>query len=443
MSNVRARRSAHAGWDDAALIAAVLDGDGEAAAALYARYDPHARCVAARCTSSAAAAAEAAAAAWASAYEKLSTLRDPERFGPWLAAIVRNSAVAAQRAGAREVLSSAPPETPLSSATDEEGSDQDRLARARAALLTLSKRDRAALELSVYEQLPVAEVAAVLMIDVNTAYQVLSRARRRVRKAYLTPIVADDEPAACRACAAQTPDYVRGHQPVRAAVDAHVETCARCRGRLAEILAEAGRMKGPFAFVLPILLGLGRLVRWPRRFFDALWRRAPAQVAAIAGLLILAAGLLTGLSLTSSSGHTFRPASDIGRASPPPAPAPSPQASPARATKAPSVAVPAEDPSTRPASASAPAVLLAARISPAVPLRPVPAKAPPATIAPAATIAPVVTPAVAPLSVPPSTVAPPPSTALPRGQARGLRSPRPGKRIGQGGAVKSSGPHRA
>ena len=43
--------------------------------------------------------------------------------------------------------------------------------RARSALLSLPVRDRKALELSVDERLPVSEVAAALMIDVNTAFK--------------------------------------------------------------------------------------------------------------------------------------------------------------------------------------------------------------------------------------------------------------------------------
>ena len=86
------------------------------------------------------------------------------------------------------------------------------------------------------------------MIDVNTAYQVLSRARKRARRAYLTPAIPDDAPAACQKCAAKTPDYIRGLQGVRAKVDAHVETCSGCRARLAEMLAESSRIKGLFSF---------------------------------------------------------------------------------------------------------------------------------------------------------------------------------------------------
>ena len=236
-------------WDDGQLVSATLSGDRHAGDVLFARYDSYAHRIAVLYTSSPDAANEAVAAGRALAFEKLGTLRDPERFGAWMATIVRNSAASAQRQQSREVPRAELPDLQyLDPRPEDADEDNERLARARSALLSLPVRDRKALELSVYERLPVSEVAAALMIDVNTAYQVLSRARKRARRAYLTPAIPDDAPAACQKCAAKTPDYIRGLQGVRAKVDAHVETCSGCRARLAEMLAESSRIKGLFSF---------------------------------------------------------------------------------------------------------------------------------------------------------------------------------------------------
>ncbi len=290
-------------WDDGQLVSATLSGDRHAGDVLFARYDSYAHRIAVLYTSSPDAANEAVAAGRALAFEKLATLRDPDRFGAWMATIVRNSAASAQRQQSREVPRAELPDLQyLDPKPEDADEDNERLAKARAALLSLPVRDRKALELSVYERLPVSEVAAALMIDVNTAYQVLSRARKRARRAYLTPAIPIDAPAACQKCAAKTPDYIRGLQGVRAKVDAHVETCSACRARLAEMLAESSRIKGLFSFApLGVVVSAKGLIRraTPTKTSHLVMAGAVGSVAVAAGAL----GAVGALHHTSPSSH--------------------------------------------------------------------------------------------------------------------------------------------
>jgi RNA polymerase sigma factor (sigma-70 family) len=283
-------------WDDRELVSAMLSGDRSAGDVLFARYDSYSQRIALRYTSSPDAAAEAVAAGKALAFEKLETLRDPDRFGAWMATIVRNSAATAQRQQSREVPHAEVPEVQQTDASEDSSINSDRLRRARQALLSLSVRDRKALELSVYERLPVTEVAATLMIDVNTAYQVLSRARKRARRAYLTPTVPDDASIACKNCAAKTPDYIRGLQNVRTKVDSHVETCAACRARLAEMLAESIQIKGLFSIApLGLIAGLHTIA-------TRALPKVPAHVL-IAGAAVSTVAVMTGATGIYLRGH--------------------------------------------------------------------------------------------------------------------------------------------
>ena len=99
-------------WDDGQLVSATLSGDRHAGDVLFARYDSYAHRIAVLYTSSPDAANEAVAAGRALAFEKLGTLHDPERFGAWMATIVRNSAA---RRNASSHTKSPGPNFPISS----------------------------------------------------------------------------------------------------------------------------------------------------------------------------------------------------------------------------------------------------------------------------------------------------------------------------------------
>jgi RNA polymerase sigma factor (sigma-70 family) len=264
-----------------------------AAQMLFARYERHLRRVAAKSTNSRADADEAVDAARALAWSELATLRNPDRFAAWTAAIVRNCVVNEQRVRARELPVPAVPE---SSFEDEElGADEiraSRTRRARKAVTALSDRDRTAIEMAVVKGMPVAAVGAQLEISENAAYQLLYRARKRLRRAYLTPVLPDDASPACRQCAARFPDYLSGNASAAIFVDRHIEGCDDCRARLAEILEDAQTMKGAFG-LLPPIAGLAFVLRnWWRGRRGVLIGGASAAGQHAASYALIGAGTL-------------------------------------------------------------------------------------------------------------------------------------------------------
>jgi RNA polymerase sigma factor (sigma-70 family) len=244
---------------DAELVVAAQAGDLDAAELLFARYDERLRREAISATASISDAAEVSAAARALAWEKLASLRNPERFGPWLSTIVRNCAINEQRIRARA--------TPVAEIPEQIHEDDDlvetleRLQRGQhvqRAVSSLSPRDREALKMAVIDDLPVATVASRFGITANATYQLLHRARRRLHHAYLTPVVPSGAPRACRDCADKTAAYVDGSASagVIAFVDQHVADCEPCNERLAAMSSESERCAGVFVFALPAVIGL-------------------------------------------------------------------------------------------------------------------------------------------------------------------------------------------
>jgi RNA polymerase sigma factor (sigma-70 family) len=244
---------------DGELVLAAQAGDAAAAQLLFARYDERLRREAIRVTASMSDATEVAAAARALAWEKLGTLRNPDRFGPWLFRIVRNCAVNEHRIRARA--------TPVAEIPEQVHEDDDvaetleRLERGehlQRAVSSLSQRDREALKMAVVDDLPVATVASRFGITANATYQLLHRARRRLHHAYLTPVVPTGAPRICRDCADRTAAYVDGSASasVRAFVDEHVSDCEPCNERLAAMSSESERCAGVFVFALPAVIAL-------------------------------------------------------------------------------------------------------------------------------------------------------------------------------------------
>jgi RNA polymerase sigma factor (sigma-70 family) len=318
------RRHRQQEWDDAQLIEAAVAGDSVAADILFSRYDGYAWKVAIHYTHSHQAAEEAVAAGRASAFEKMSQLRDPTRFGPWLAALVKNSAFTEHRRSSRMVPSGDLPDVAfLEDDTEAESTDAERFDRARKALLSLPERHRQAIDMAVFNELPVKEVAASLMIDVNTAYQLLYRARKNLRRAYISTRPHAGATAACRACATKTLDYLRGNVEVREEVDAHVATCVGCRTLLAEALDDAREMQ-PLFGLAPVGLVVAwrelarrhpRLIRRPRIRHAAVGSPVTASVCVVAAVALVAG--VTGYAVAGHNAPTRF--INAGATGPPPA----------------------------------------------------------------------------------------------------------------------------
>jgi RNA polymerase sigma-70 factor (ECF subfamily) len=106
------------------------------------------------------------------------------RLGGWLQRVVTNLAIDRLRRARRLATGDVPEredEAPLADelvAADEEG------VRARALIAALPERQRAAIVLTYYEELPNAEAAAVLEMNIKAFESLLHRARAALRQAF-------------------------------------------------------------------------------------------------------------------------------------------------------------------------------------------------------------------------------------------------------------------
>lgn len=168
---------------DAGLVASTLDGDEGAFAMLVERHRTRIRAVAHSLLGDWAEAEDVAQDALVAAYATLDRLRDPERFGAWLAAIATNLAkmrLRSRRAGwttldelAGGVLEPSP-------------EPDDEAVLVREALAALSSLQREALLLHYVDGLSTSEIAALRGESAGAVRVRLHRARTKLR-AVLTP----------------------------------------------------------------------------------------------------------------------------------------------------------------------------------------------------------------------------------------------------------------
>jgi RNA polymerase sigma-70 factor (ECF subfamily) len=106
------------------------------------------------------------------------------RLGGWLQRVVTNLAIDRLRRTRRLTDGEVPDaedEAPLADALIEAG---EREAGARALIAALPERQRAAIVLTYYEELPNAEAAAVLEMNIKAFESLLHRARAALRQAF-------------------------------------------------------------------------------------------------------------------------------------------------------------------------------------------------------------------------------------------------------------------
>jgi uncharacterized protein len=169
---------------DPDLVAAALKGDDDAFAQLVARHGGRVRAVAHRLLGDWAEAEDVGQEAFVAAYATLDRLRDPGRFGAWLAAIAGNLAkmrLRSRRAGWTSV-------DELAGGVQEPASgDADAGEPVRVALEALSELQREAVLLHYVEGLSTAEIAARRGESPGAVRVRLHRARTRLRSA-LVPL---------------------------------------------------------------------------------------------------------------------------------------------------------------------------------------------------------------------------------------------------------------
>jgi RNA polymerase sigma-70 factor (ECF subfamily) len=169
---------------DAELVARAREGDLDAFERLVARHHTRVVAIARQIARDREAAQDIAQEALVRAFRALASLRDGERFGPWLNTITRRVGAQWLRDGDHRpqpmdgelvqgmpVLWGAPPAPPT-----------ELVERVRAALAVLSQRERRAMILHYLEGRSCEEIAARLGVSNGSVRLILHYSRRKVRK---------------------------------------------------------------------------------------------------------------------------------------------------------------------------------------------------------------------------------------------------------------------
>ncbi len=307
---------------DAELAARSRDGDDEAFAVLYERIFPKVFDFLARLLGDRSVAEELAQDTFVTAYERRSSLRQPEAVRSWLFSIGYRRAMDHLRRTGRERAG-------LPEAAEVADVDEDpvaRLVRGEAAELvwaaaqSLEARQYAVLDLSVRQGLAGAELARALGVNSTHAAVLAHRARAALAKAVAAVLVARSPErcpvlrAAAITGAAEPLSSLSREQ--RASVERHLRECPHCTS-LAKRLAVPESLLGalaPVAFapghgrwalvaehIKATLGGAGPPSPSADRFLHA--RRGRRAAVAAAVVLLVIAGL--GLGLYLGAGPRF------------------------------------------------------------------------------------------------------------------------------------------
>ncbi|MDA3963263.1 MAG: RNA polymerase sigma factor [Planctomycetota bacterium] len=171
---------------DASLVQRVLDGDRSAFEALMATHMDRVRAVAGSVVSDPEGVDDVVQEAFIRAYRRIGQLADYRTFPAWLARIARNEAISWHRRRKRRAavpLDSIPllPDTSHDH-DDDNGVDEERLAKFNLALGKLRPAYREILALKYEAQLSYEEIAETLGTSMANVEKKLYRARQRLQK---------------------------------------------------------------------------------------------------------------------------------------------------------------------------------------------------------------------------------------------------------------------
>jgi RNA polymerase sigma factor (sigma-70 family) len=227
------RRAEHPSAD-ATLVDAVRAGDIDAFSALYARHAGAVRFAVRDNVHDNETVADVVQDTFVRALERLPSLRNPERFRPWLLSIARNAAIDSRRARQRSRIDD------LADTDEMVGVDPQPAELAELGELAdlvngcvggLSTRDATAITLVTRLGLGSAEVATALGISIGAAKVVVHRARRRFRDALALELMVRASASPC----AMFNDLLGVEDLAGAA--AHVRACSLCIGAASDELA--------------------------------------------------------------------------------------------------------------------------------------------------------------------------------------------------------------
>lgn len=251
---------------DAELITAARSGDSRAFGELYERHAGAAWAVAREYTNTAADAEDVVADAFTKVWTIVSGGGGPDiAFRAYVFTVVRRLGMLRVQGGRRVVptddLAKFEAAFGGQESTDNPAlADFERGVVARA-FRTLPERWQAALWYTEVESLTPAQIAPLLGLSANGVAALAYRAREGLREAYLQQHLHEPLDAGCRAVAGKLGAYVRGGLAKRETeqVDAHLETCGRCRALLLELGDVNHGMRGIIAPLVLGVLGLGAL----------------------------------------------------------------------------------------------------------------------------------------------------------------------------------------
>jgi RNA polymerase sigma-70 factor (ECF subfamily) len=151
---------------DGDLVRRVRSGDAAAFRLLVERHSASARARAARLCAHPDDVDDIVQEAFLQAFAGLDRLRDPDRFGAWLAGIIRNISLAAARQAPLMLLADWPEDLhPVSAQGLPSAEDMDRAEVVRAAVAGLPGGQRRAVELYYFADLPAGLIGGPLTTD--------------------------------------------------------------------------------------------------------------------------------------------------------------------------------------------------------------------------------------------------------------------------------------
>jgi RNA polymerase sigma factor (sigma-70 family) len=251
------------GPSDAELIEAVRKGTMSAYGPLYERHVASAYNLARQLSRSPAEADDLVAEAFAKVLDTLRAGRGPDSaFRAYLLTALRHTAYDKTRRDRKLQLSddvstvSGVSEDAVSEEFDDPAVAGLERSLAAQAFARLPERWQAVLWHTEIEGQSPGEVAPILGLTANGVSALAYRAREGLRQAYLQVHLAETSDRSCRAAAERLGAWTRGGLAKRekAQVEAHLDTCDRCRALAAELADVNGAMR---LFVAPVVLGIG------------------------------------------------------------------------------------------------------------------------------------------------------------------------------------------